>query len=75
MSTIISVVHDVLPFILAISLPAAIRVVLTSAVGCALLVLFKPLLIGLLRAFVLLVKPKLSKEERLARAQTSIRWP
>lgn len=75
MSTIISVVDEALPFILAISLPAGIRIVLTSAVGCALLVLFKPLLIGLLRAFVLLVKPKLSKEERLARAQYSARWP
>ena len=75
MSTIISVVDEALPFILAISLPAAIRIVLTSAVGCALLVLFKPLLVGLLRAFVLLVKPRLSKEERLARAQYSARWP
>ena len=75
MSTITSVLHEALPFILAISLPAAIRIVLTSAAGCAMLVLFKPLLTGLLRAFVLLVKPKLSKEERLARAQYSIRWP
>lgn len=75
MSTIISIVHAALAFALNLSLPGAIRLVLVSAVGCALLVLFKPILVGLLRAFVLLVKPKFTKEERLARAQYAMRWP
>lgn len=75
MSTIISIVHDPLAFLLNLSLAGAIRLILGSAVGGSLLVLFKPLLVGVARAFILLVKPKFSKEERLARAQYSTRWP
>ena len=51
------------------SLIAAIKLALVIAVGGGLLVLFQPLLRGCLRAAVLVVKPKLSKEERLQRRQ------
>ena len=42
---------------------------LAAVVTVGLLVLFKPLLRGFARAAVLLVKPKLTKEERLQRRQ------
>lgn len=48
---------------------AAIKLALVIAVSGGLLVLFQPLLRGCLRAAVLVVKPKLSKEERLQRRQ------
>ncbi|WP_229205591.1 MULTISPECIES: hypothetical protein [unclassified Duganella] len=51
------------------SLFAAIKLALVIAVSGGLLVLFQPLLRGCLRAAVLVVKPKLSKEERLQRRQ------
>jgi len=51
------------------SLIAAIKLALVIAAGGGLLVLFRPLLRGCLRAAVLVVKPKLSKEERLQRRQ------
>ncbi len=41
---------------------------LRSALTVSLVVLFRPLLLGLLRA-VLLVRPRLSREERAARSQ------
>ncbi|MYN15741.1 hypothetical protein GTP81_03145 [Rugamonas sp. FT107W] len=62
MSTIISVVQN-------ISLIAAGELALASGAVCALAVLFKPLLRGLARAAVLVVKPKRSKEEQLQRRQ------
>ncbi|MFA9216624.1 MAG: hypothetical protein ACEQSK_05910 [Sphingomonadaceae bacterium] len=52
-----------------ISLTATLEVSFGLAVTSALLVLFKPLLRGVGRALLLLVKPKLSKEERLQRRQ------
>jgi hypothetical protein len=51
------------------SLFAAVKLALVIAVSGGLLVLFQPLLRGCLRAAVLVVKPKLSKEERLQRRQ------
>ncbi|MTV39043.1 hypothetical protein [Duganella radicis] len=62
MSTTISFMQD-------FSLFAAIKLALVIAVSGGLLVLFQPLLRGCLRAAVLVVKPKLSKEERLQRRQ------
>ena len=62
MSTIISVVQN-------FSLIAAGELALASGAACALIVLFKPLLRGLARAAMLVVKPKRSKEEQLQRRQ------
>jgi len=62
MSTIISVVQN-------ISLIAAGELALASGAACALAVLFKPLLRGLARAAMLVIKPKRSKEEQLQRRQ------
>ncbi|WP_229259269.1 hypothetical protein [Duganella aceris] len=62
MSTIISAVQD-------FSLLASVQLALVVAVTVGFLVLFKPLLRGCVRAAVLVVKPKLSKEERLQRRQ------
>jgi len=62
MSTLISAVQD-------ISVISAIQLALAVSVTVGVLVLFKPLLRGCARAAVLVVKPKLSKEERLQRRQ------
>ncbi|MQA22588.1 hypothetical protein GEV02_09295 [Rugamonas sp. FT29W] len=62
MSTIISFVQN-------FSLVAAGELALASGAVCALIVLFKPLLRGLGRAAMLVVKPKRSKEEQLQRRQ------
>lgn len=62
MSTLISAVQD-------ISLISAIQLALAVCATAGVLVLFKPLLRGCARAAVLVVKPKLSKEERLQRRQ------
>lgn len=47
----------------------AVQLVFGLALAAALLVLFKPLLRGIARALLLVVKPKLSKEEQLQRRQ------
>ena len=62
MSTIISVLQ-------ALSFITAIQLALAAIVTVGLLVLFKPLLRGCARAVMLLVKPKLTKEECLQRRQ------
>ena len=62
MSTIISVLQ-------ALSFITAIQLALAAIVTVGLLVLFKPLLRGVARAAMLIVKPKLTKEERLQRRQ------
>lgn len=62
MSTLISALQD-------ISLISAIQLALAVSATVGLLVLFKPLLLGCARAAMLVVKPKLSKEERLHRRQ------
>lgn len=69
MSTLISAVQASLSPVLDISLLSAVQVLLSVVVVAALLVLFKPLLRGIARALVLVVKPKMSKEQRLARRQ------
>nr|WP_315394159.1 hypothetical protein [uncultured Duganella sp.] len=62
MSTIIAVLQD-------FSFIGALQLALAIVVAAGLLVLFKPLLRGCARAAVLVVKPKLTKEERLQRRQ------
>jgi hypothetical protein len=62
MSTIISAVQD-------FSFIAAMQLALVVSFAGVVLVLFKPLLRGCARAALLVVKPKLSKEERLQRRQ------
>nr|WP_229428069.1 hypothetical protein [Massilia soli] len=46
-----------------------VRGVFSLAAVAALLVFFKPLLVGIARAMLLVVRPRLTKEERLARRQ------
>ena len=62
MSTFISVLQ-------ALSFTSAVQLALAAVVAAGLLVLFKPLLRGVARAVMLIVKPKLTKEERLQRRQ------
>ena len=62
MSTFISVLQ-------ALSFTSAVQLALAAVVAAGLLVLFKPLLRGVVRAVMLIVKPKLTKEERLQRRQ------
>lgn len=64
MSTIIASVHAVA---LHFSLLAAVETMLGLSLAVAVLVLFKPLLRGVARALMLVLKPKLTKEERLYR--------
>jgi len=47
----------------------ALQLVLVIVAVGAFALLFKPLLVGIARAMVLVVRPKLSREERLARQQ------
>lgn len=69
MSTAISVIQTSLAPVLDISLLTAMQIAFAAIVAGALLMLFKPLLVGLFRAALLLVKLRISKEERLARRQ------
>jgi hypothetical protein len=50
-----------------VSIFGAFEILLGAALALAFLLLFKPLLRGVARALMLVVKPKLSKEERLHR--------
>ena len=54
---------------LPLSVSDALQVLLACALAVGFLVLFKPLLRGLALAAVLVVKPKLTKEQRLQRRQ------
>ncbi len=69
MSIIISTVQAALAPVLDVSILGAIQALLGMTFCVALLVLFKPLLLGIARALVLVVKPRLSKEQRLAQRQ------
>jgi hypothetical protein len=55
------------------SLFTAIKLALLIAASAGLLVLFKPLLLGCARAAVLVVKPKMTREQRLQRRQLATR--
>ncbi len=46
---------------------ALLQTYMTMLLVVALLVLFKPLLTGIVKALIVAVKPRLSKEERIAR--------
>ena len=50
------------------SIPAPLQAVLGFGLLATLAILFKPLLTGSFRALKLLLKPSMSKEQRLARA-------
>lgn len=67
MSTILSVLHHVIGPAMGISLLGAVEALLVAGAVASLLMLFKPLLRGIARALVLVVRPKMSKEQRLAR--------
>lgn len=69
MSSIFTAVREVLAPALNLSLVSAVEVFAGALLAGALLVLFKPLLRGVARALVLVVRPKLSKEQTLARRQ------
>ncbi|MBA5685910.1 hypothetical protein H3H39_02440 [Duganella sp. LX47W] len=64
MSTFISLVHATAP---QFSLMAALEITAALGAALALLLLFKPLLLGVARALQLVIKPKLTKEQRLQR--------
>ncbi|CDG85880.1 hypothetical protein [Janthinobacterium agaricidamnosum] len=69
MSTFISAFHASALPLQAVSPAGVIEVVLGSAALLAFVLLFRPLLVGIARALVLVVKPKLSREQRLAKMQ------
>lgn len=62
MSIILSALQD-------FSVIAALQLALVVAFGAGVLVLFKPLLSGCVRAAVLVVKPKMTRAQRLQRRQ------
>lgn len=64
MSTFISAVQALT---LDLSMMDAIQILLGAVLALSLLLLFKPLLRGIARALLLVVRPKLSKEQRLQR--------
>ncbi len=66
MSTFISLAHAAATHF---SLIAALQITAGLSVALALALLFKPLLLGVARALMLVIKPKLTKEERLQRRQ------
>lgn len=50
-------------------LPPLLGLLLRSSLAALLLLVFRPLLVGLLRAALLVVRPRLSRDERAARAR------
>lgn len=64
MSTFISAVQALT---LDLSIMDAIQILLGAVLALSLLLLFKPLLRGIARALLLVVRPKLNKEQRLQR--------
>lgn len=66
----ISAIQD---FSLFAALFAVMKLALLVAISGGLVVLFKPLLLGLARAAVLVVKPKMTREQRLQRRQLATR--
>jgi hypothetical protein len=64
MSTFISAVQALT---LDISIMDAIQILLGAVLALSMLLLFKPLLRGIARALLLVVRPKLNKEQRLQR--------
>jgi hypothetical protein len=64
MSTFISAAQALT---LGISMIDALQILLGAALALSMLLLFKPLLRGIARALLLIVRPKLNKEQRLQR--------
>lgn len=64
MSTFISAIQALT---LDISMMDAIQILLGAVLALSMLLLFKPLLRGIARALLLVVRPKLNKEQRLQR--------
>lgn len=69
MSTFASALYAVSVPTFDISLLAVVQISLILVAVGAFALLFKPLLVGIARAMVLVVRPKLSREQRLARQQ------
>ena len=69
MSTFISAFHASALPLQEISPAGVIEAVLGCAALLAFVLLFRPLLVGIARALLLVVKPKLSREQRLAKMQ------
>jgi len=66
MSTFISAAQALM---LDLSIAGAFQVLLAVALALAFVLLFKPLLRGIGRSLMLVIKPKLTKEQRLQRRQ------
>lgn len=64
MSTFISAVQALT---LDLSMMDALQILLGAVLALSMLLLFKPLLRGIARALLLVVRPKLDKEQRLQR--------
>lgn len=69
MSIIITTIQATFAPALGISLLKAFHIVVSGLALAGMLIVFKPLLIGIMKASILLVKPRLSKEQRLERRQ------
>src|SRR5471030_3484690 len=66
MSTFATAFYAVSAAVLDISLLNVLQIALVMVAIAAFALLFKPLLVGIARAMVLVVRPKLSRDERLA---------
>ncbi|MGK5026900.1 hypothetical protein [Janthinobacterium sp. RB2R34] len=67
MSTFATALYAIPAAVLDISLIAFLQLALALVAIAAFALVFKPLLVGIARALVLVVRPKLSREQRLAR--------
>ena len=67
MSTFATALYAMPAAVLDIPLIAVLQVALALVAIAAFALVFKPLLVGIARALVLVVRPKLSREQRLAR--------
>lgn len=68
MSTTVSLLQTVLSAAANVQIWPLVRGIASLSAIAALILLFKPLLIGIARALILVVNPRLTKEERIARA-------
>lgn len=69
MSLIITTIQTIFAPVLDVSLVKAFKVSASAFSVAALLLVFKPLLLGMMKASMLLIKPRLNKEQRLERRQ------
>jgi len=73
MSTFATAFYAVSAAVLDISLLNVLQIALVMVAIAAFALLFKPLLVGIARAMVLVVRPKLSRDERLAQQELKFR--